>query len=78
MRRLVLVLTLLIGCLVSTSHAEAATGQLLRNDTGLYPRAVRLQHSGAANGRMLASVVTFVGADGIGRASCRERVSKQV
>ncbi|GAA1617897.1 hypothetical protein GCM10009744_00580 [Kribbella alba] len=45
----------------------AATGQLLRNDTGLYPRAVRLEHSGAANGRVVASVVTFVGnADGVG------------
>ncbi|WP_020388627.1 hypothetical protein [Kribbella catacumbae] len=67
MRRLGLALALLIGCLVNTSYAEAATGQLLRDDTGLYPRAVRLQHSGAANGRVLASVVTFVGnADGIG------------
>lgn len=67
MRRLLLTLALIAGCLVSTPYAEAATGQLLRNDTGLYPRAVRLQHSGAANGHVLASVVTFVSnADGIG------------
>jgi hypothetical protein len=69
----------LLGALLTasgTAAAEArvvadtqvdATGQLLRDDTGLYPRAVRLQHSGAANGRVLASVVTFVdNADGIG------------
>jgi hypothetical protein len=75
-RRLGLVVALLASGLVSTTPAQAtrptqagptATAQLLRNDTGLYPRAVRLQHSGAANGRILASVVTFVdNADGIG------------
>lgn len=44
----------------------AATGTLLRDDTGLYPRAVRLAHNGDANGRVLASVVGFRGSDGIG------------
>jgi hypothetical protein len=40
---------------------------LLRNDTGLYPRAIRLEHSGVNNGRILASVVTFPGgAQGVG------------
>ncbi|MFD5317497.1 sialidase family protein [Streptomyces sp. NPDC127098] len=43
-----------------------ATGTLLRDGTGLYPRAVRLAHSGAANGRVLASVVTFDGDNGLG------------
>jgi hypothetical protein len=77
-RRLAVVASLLAALLTAagTTSADArvvadskvnATRQLLRNDTGLYPRAVRLQHSGAANGRVLASVVTFVGnADGIG------------
>lgn len=67
MRRLVLVLAIIVGCLVAPGTAEAATGQLLRDDTGLYPRAIRLEHSGAANGRIMASVVTFQGnADGVG------------
>ncbi|GAA3131872.1 hypothetical protein JOF29_005299 [Kribbella aluminosa] len=67
MRRIVLVLALIASVLAIPTTANAATGQLLRNDTGLYPRAIRLEHSGAANGRILASVVTFVGnADGIG------------
>ncbi|WP_461060009.1 glycoside hydrolase family protein [Streptomyces pseudoechinosporeus] len=46
--------------------AAAASGTLLRDGTGLYPRAVRLEHNGAANGRILASVVTFRGSDGLG------------
>ncbi|MDT0341514.1 sialidase family protein [Streptomyces litchfieldiae] len=44
----------------------AATGTPLRDDTGLYPRAIRLAHNGAANGRVLASVVTFQGGNGLG------------
>jgi hypothetical protein len=40
---------------------------LLRSDTGLYPRVVRLEHGGVSNGRILASVVTFLGgAQGVG------------
>jgi hypothetical protein len=66
MKRLLLVLTLIAGFLVAPATAEAATGQLLRDDTGLYPRALRLEHSGAANGRIMASVVTFQGNTGIG------------
>lgn len=46
--------------------AAAATGTPLRTDTGLYPRAIRLEHSGSANGRVLASVVTFQGNNGLG------------
>ncbi|MFJ2214016.1 RICIN domain-containing protein [Streptomyces sp. NPDC101062] len=45
--------------------APAATGTPLRNGTGLYPRAIRLAHNGAANGRVLASVTTFEGDNGI-------------
>ncbi|MET9253968.1 RICIN domain-containing protein [Streptomyces sp. NPDC003717] len=44
----------------------AATGTPLRDGTALYPRAVRLAYSGAANGRVLASVVTFEGDSGVG------------
>ncbi|MCX4445549.1 MULTISPECIES: RICIN domain-containing protein [unclassified Streptomyces] len=43
-----------------------ANGTPLGSGTGLYPRAIRLQHNGAANGRVLASVVTFNGNNGIG------------
>ncbi|WP_345438297.1 sialidase family protein [Actinoallomurus vinaceus] len=46
--------------------ARAATATPLRTDTGLYPRVVRLAHSGSANGRVIASVVTFSGNAGIG------------
>nr|WSZ99943.1 substrate-binding domain-containing protein [Streptomyces sp. NBC_00857] len=44
----------------------AATGTPLRNGTGLYPRAIRLARNGAVNGRVLASVTTFDGDNGIG------------
>ncbi|WUT00540.1 RICIN domain-containing protein [Streptomyces sp. NBC_00708] len=43
-----------------------ANGTPLGSGTGLYPRAIRLEHNGAANGRVLASVVTFNGNNGIG------------
>ncbi|MEC3980459.1 exo-alpha-sialidase [Amycolatopsis sp. H20-H5] len=43
-----------------------ASGALLRNDTGLYPRAIRLSHSGEANGMVVASVVGFDGGGGVG------------
>ncbi|MGC9405221.1 sialidase family protein [Streptomyces sp. DZ1-3] len=46
--------------------APAATGTPLRDGTGLYPRAVRLEHNGAADGRVLASVVTFDRDNGVG------------
>lgn len=42
------------------------TGSVLRNATGLYPRVVRLAHSGAANGQLIASVVDFDAAGGVG------------
>ncbi|MEV0096314.1 sialidase family protein [Streptomyces sp. NPDC050738] len=66
-----LLLALLAGLFTvqSSAPAAAATGTLLRDSTGLYPRAVRLAHSGAANGRILASVVAFGGSagnDGLG------------
>ncbi|MEV5603604.1 RICIN domain-containing protein [Streptomyces sp. NPDC052299] len=44
----------------------AASGTPLGSGTGLYPRAIRLEHNGSANGRVLASVVTFNGNNGVG------------
>jgi Ricin-type beta-trefoil lectin domain len=44
-----------------------ASGTALRNGTGLYPRVVRLAHSGAANGQVIAAVVDFDAAGGVGR-----------
>ncbi|GAA1096681.1 MULTISPECIES: sialidase family protein [Streptomyces violaceusniger group] len=63
-----LTLLAVLGSLLAAQAppAAAASGTLLRDGTGLYPRALRLQHNGAANGRVLASVVTFRGSDGIG------------
>lgn len=43
-----------------------ATGTLLTGRVSLYPRAIRLRHSGAANGRIIASVVTFTARGGEG------------
>ncbi|GAB2961816.1 sialidase family protein [Streptomyces pseudoechinosporeus] len=63
-----LTLLAVLGSLLTAQAppAAAASGTLLRDGTGLYPRAVRLEHNGAANGRILASVVTFRGSDGLG------------
>ncbi|WP_344288567.1 sialidase family protein [Streptomyces synnematoformans] len=58
--------TLLIAQYAAPGQAGAADGTKLRDGTGLYPRALRLEHSGAANGRVLASVVTFEGNNGLG------------
>ncbi|HYO58750.1 RICIN domain-containing protein [Archangium sp.] len=66
-RRILPLLTLAVVLTgLRPGEARGATGTLLRNDTGLYPRAVQLQHSGAANGRILASVVTFGPQGGVG------------
>ncbi|MEU6402486.1 exo-alpha-sialidase [Streptomyces sp. NPDC046985] len=61
-------LTALVAGLLTlnaVSGAQAATGTPLRGD-GLYPRAIRLEHSGAADGVILTSVVTFDAGDGVG------------
>ncbi|WP_240929894.1 sialidase family protein [Streptomyces coryli] len=63
---LALVAALLAAQYAAPDPADAATGTKLRDGTGLYPRAIRLEHSGAANGRVLASVVTFDGNNGLG------------
>lgn len=61
------VLTLLLptGATAAPS-AAGASGTLLRPNVGLYPRAIRLAHSGGANGTIVASVVTFDGNNGQG------------
>ncbi|WP_405059398.1 RICIN domain-containing protein [Kribbella sp. NBC_01505] len=73
MKRLLLLLVtgvLLMAGLVPVAQAAvpAASGTLLQpGGASLYPRAIRLQNSGAANGRILASVVSFRGAaSGVG------------
>lgn len=38
----------------------------LQKESGLYPRAIRLEHSGEANGRILASAVSFDSDNGLG------------
>ena len=43
------------------SASSPPTGTLLTNGTALYPRVIRLAHSGQANGRLLLSYVTFPG-----------------
>ncbi|WP_328844261.1 sialidase family protein [Streptomyces sp. NBC_00258] len=65
---LVIGLIALLAALLTAQSgtADAATGTALRNDTGLYPRAVRLAHNAGANGRVLSSVVTFSGNNGLG------------
>ena len=49
-----------------STTAAAATGTPLQDGTALYPRVIRLAHNGDSNGRILASVVTFDGNNGIG------------
>ncbi|QDP94731.1 exo-alpha-sialidase [Microlunatus elymi] len=44
----------------------ALNGTRLMAGTALYPRVLRLQHSGSADGRIIASVVTFGDSGGIG------------
>jgi hypothetical protein len=49
---------------VMPQAAAATTGTPLRNGTALYPRAIRLAHSGAANGRVLVSISMFPNTNG--------------
>jgi hypothetical protein len=50
----------------ATAGPATASGTLLRPNVGLYPRLLRLRHSGSANGTIVASVVTFDGNNGQG------------
>src|SRR3954454_4138272 len=49
---------------VPTGGAE--NGTRLMDTVALYPRVIRLAHSGPANGRIIAGVVTFGESGGIG------------
>ncbi len=57
---------MLVLSIIFCAAANAANGTLLRNGTGLYPRAIRLEHSGTANGRIIAGIVTFSQTNGLG------------
>ncbi len=58
---------LLFLCACSQSRTPTSTTpQLLLDDTGLYPRLLRLAHNDTANGHILASVVSFAGNNGMG------------
>lgn len=46
--------------------SATASGTLLRQNVGLYPRVILLRHSGPANGTLVANVVTFDGNNGLG------------
>lgn len=48
------------------ASSPRANGTPLMDGVSLYPRAIRLAHSGAANGRIIASVVTFNDQGGVG------------
>jgi len=65
-QKVLIVLEMILLSIVFGGAASAANGTLLRQDVGLYPRAIRLEHNGAANGRIIASVVTFSQNNGLG------------
>lgn len=48
----------------AAERPAASERTLLIPDVGLYPRGIRLQHSGSANGRIIASVTTFTARGG--------------
>lgn len=62
------ILVALMALLVSTVNAAAAAPrrELLLDTGAAYPRVIRLEHSGAANGRLLASVGSKVDGNGVG------------
>lgn len=48
-----------LGLVALPDAADAANGRVVSDETLLYPRAIRLQHSGAANGRIVAIATAF-------------------
>lgn len=50
----------------TATPAPLANGTPLMDTTSLYPRAIRLEHSGEANGTIIAGVVTFTDQGGVG------------
>ncbi len=65
-RKILIIIKTLVLSIIFCATASAANGALLRNGTGLYPRAIRLEHSGTANGRIIAGIVTFSQKNGLG------------
>lgn len=65
MRLLLAVLTVLVFAFAHAQTVPELPGKPLREGVGLYPRVLELTHSGPRNGRILASVVTFEGSDGL-------------
>jgi hypothetical protein len=51
---------------LQAAQAKQTGGQLLYPGAASYPRVIRLEHSGSANGRIMASVGTVVNGDGVG------------
>ncbi|MGH3763272.1 sialidase family protein [Actinophytocola sp.] len=51
---------------VSGEQHGGQAPQLIYSGDAYYPRVIRLEHSGAANGRILGSVVSVVDGDGVG------------
>jgi hypothetical protein len=60
---MVSVVALLVATLVSTPQAER---HVLYDGGSFYPRVIRLEHNGPANGTLLASITTNFGAQGAG------------
>ena len=53
------VLAVALGMVLVPGTAHAATGQMLSPNVAMYPRAIRLSHSGAADGRIIADATSF-------------------
>ncbi len=53
------VLAVSLGLVLAPGTAHAATGQLLSPNVAMYPRAIRLSHSGEADGRIIADATSF-------------------
>ncbi|KAA2253559.1 exo-alpha-sialidase [Solihabitans fulvus] len=62
-----LLVVLLLGALAAPAGVASAAGPaLLSQSVARYPRVIRLAHSGAADGRVLASVATYRGQASLG------------
>jgi hypothetical protein len=56
--RIGVVFALLAGMVIFAAPASAEVPRVLYDDDGTYPRVIPLEHSGAADGRLIASVVS--------------------
>jgi hypothetical protein len=60
------VVLVVVGVLLGVVPAQAVAPRLLYDGYGTYPRVVRLEHNGAFNGRLVASVNGNLDGDGVG------------